>query len=549
MSKYYDLFSKHLSGVKQSGNEGNYVALCPFHNDRNPSFSFNENTGLWLCFACGEKGNAYQFAEKVGDKEWLERLTEEYEKKLLLESRKKPINNDKLPIAPPIIYKYFDRQGNLIYSKLRYEYEDGSKSFHILWNSEDKKLLLYDLLSLSNLNPLDISEVWFCEGEKCRDALLEATETRTDIIVLAYSQNPEKEIANSQIDEYLKGKKIVVFEDNDDIGRKKARSIIDYVKRYASEIKLISFPDKEKGYDIADFLSEDNSIDDALLLAKTIFKPQRLIITDLEQLKQEKDEPIQVIDDIYNIPKGVLGLVAGAGSTGKGFFLLWNILRWIEKYSVAYLSLEDPIRILKQRLNKLYNKRKIYIHKQTKQLMLDTFESLQNLTTESLIELIQTYIEFGYEIIIVDPISALLEDEKDNSEASKMMFELNKLCANYEVNIFLSHHIRKKQKGEVIKSKFDMLDLVRGASALHSNARYIWFLRRNANENDIIEAWNVKNSYLPNNRDYAISQLFSDEIYDSPKLCPIGLSDKGETIFGAWDFFYEYEGINNDIGF
>lgn len=34
------------------------TALCPFHRDRNPSFSVNLKTGAYLCFACGECGKS-----------------------------------------------------------------------------------------------------------------------------------------------------------------------------------------------------------------------------------------------------------------------------------------------------------------------------------------------------------------------------------------------------------------------------------------------------------------------------------------------------------
>ncbi len=31
------------------------IAYCPFHNDKQPSFSFNSETGLWKCHAgCGQ---------------------------------------------------------------------------------------------------------------------------------------------------------------------------------------------------------------------------------------------------------------------------------------------------------------------------------------------------------------------------------------------------------------------------------------------------------------------------------------------------------------
>ena len=34
------------------------TALCPFHNDRNPSFSVNLKSGAYLRFACGACGNS-----------------------------------------------------------------------------------------------------------------------------------------------------------------------------------------------------------------------------------------------------------------------------------------------------------------------------------------------------------------------------------------------------------------------------------------------------------------------------------------------------------
>ena len=59
--------------VKSTGD--GFMACCPFHDDHNPSFSIS-NTGLWICFACGEKGNMYQFQERLGGgkMDWKETL-------------------------------------------------------------------------------------------------------------------------------------------------------------------------------------------------------------------------------------------------------------------------------------------------------------------------------------------------------------------------------------------------------------------------------------------------------------------------------------------
>lgn len=39
----------------------NYVGLCPFHNDSNPSFSVSPTRGICHCFTCGKGGNAINF--------------------------------------------------------------------------------------------------------------------------------------------------------------------------------------------------------------------------------------------------------------------------------------------------------------------------------------------------------------------------------------------------------------------------------------------------------------------------------------------------------
>ena len=43
----------------------NYWGLCPFHNDRSPSFSVSKARGLCKCFSCGEGGSAVTFLMKL----------------------------------------------------------------------------------------------------------------------------------------------------------------------------------------------------------------------------------------------------------------------------------------------------------------------------------------------------------------------------------------------------------------------------------------------------------------------------------------------------
>lgn len=49
--------------LKRKG--ANYWGLCPFHNDRSPSFSVSKTRGLCKCFSCGEGGSAVSFLMKL----------------------------------------------------------------------------------------------------------------------------------------------------------------------------------------------------------------------------------------------------------------------------------------------------------------------------------------------------------------------------------------------------------------------------------------------------------------------------------------------------
>ncbi|HEY9475026.1 MAG TPA: DNA primase [Mycobacteriales bacterium] len=44
---------------------GSLKGLCPFHDERTPSFHVTPARGLWYCFGCGEGGDVIRFVEKV----------------------------------------------------------------------------------------------------------------------------------------------------------------------------------------------------------------------------------------------------------------------------------------------------------------------------------------------------------------------------------------------------------------------------------------------------------------------------------------------------
>ncbi len=54
--------------LKQNGKR--WKGLCPFHGDKNPSFTVTEETGRYKCFACGEGGDIFTWVMKTQNLEF-----------------------------------------------------------------------------------------------------------------------------------------------------------------------------------------------------------------------------------------------------------------------------------------------------------------------------------------------------------------------------------------------------------------------------------------------------------------------------------------------
>jgi DNA primase len=64
--------------LKKAGR--NYLGLCPFHQEKTPSFTVNRDKQMFYCFGCGEGGNAVTFLMKIANKTFPETIKELAEK-------------------------------------------------------------------------------------------------------------------------------------------------------------------------------------------------------------------------------------------------------------------------------------------------------------------------------------------------------------------------------------------------------------------------------------------------------------------------------------
>ncbi|WP_428673757.1 DNA primase [Reyranella sp.] len=58
-----DVVGRKVALKRRSGSE--YAGLCPFHNEKTPSFTVNDKKGFFYCFGCHEKGDVVGFVMKT----------------------------------------------------------------------------------------------------------------------------------------------------------------------------------------------------------------------------------------------------------------------------------------------------------------------------------------------------------------------------------------------------------------------------------------------------------------------------------------------------
>ncbi len=64
-----DIISEHIV-LRKRGKD--FLGLCPFHNEKTPSFSVSQDKQLYYCFGCGAGGNSYKFLMEIGKQSFAE---------------------------------------------------------------------------------------------------------------------------------------------------------------------------------------------------------------------------------------------------------------------------------------------------------------------------------------------------------------------------------------------------------------------------------------------------------------------------------------------
>ena len=68
-----DLVSEYVKLEKRGRN---YIGLCPFHDEKTPSFTVSEDKQICHCFGCKKGGNVFQFTQEIKDLSFVEAVKE-----------------------------------------------------------------------------------------------------------------------------------------------------------------------------------------------------------------------------------------------------------------------------------------------------------------------------------------------------------------------------------------------------------------------------------------------------------------------------------------
>jgi DNA primase len=96
----------------------NFIGLCPFHDEKTPSFTVSPSKGICKCFGCGKGGNSVNFLMEVEQISYVEALRvlakkyniEIHEKELTTEEKQHQNDRESMMVVNEFASKYFSEQ-------------------------------------------------------------------------------------------------------------------------------------------------------------------------------------------------------------------------------------------------------------------------------------------------------------------------------------------------------------------------------------------------------------------------------------------------------
>jgi len=229
--------------AKKAGSE--WMALCPFHDDHNPSLSINTEKGVWYCHGCGKGGTLYK-------------------KRRIVET-----------------YDHRDEDGKFLYQIVRYDpkgfaYRTKAPDGNWKYGAQGIKKVLYRLPELIKADKN--KPIIFVEGGKDVDNV-KALGLESTTYFLVKGEWPD------EYKRYFEGRIVVLCPDNDETGRNYSFNIGESLIEVTKKLIWLELPDLDNKEDISDWIEKGGTAE----------KLQKLIddAPDFSEVLAEYNKPVE----------------------------------------------------------------------------------------------------------------------------------------------------------------------------------------------------------------------------------------------------------------
>jgi len=434
-------FLGRLNGVKKQNN-GSWKALCPAHDDNNPSLSVNDHGGKLLVH-CHAGCSFEQVLAAIKSPPSV----------LGIHSGNGNRNAGSMPAPRRVVdtYTYTDANGEPLYDVLRYDPRDfkvrrteGGKHVYVLGGT---KLVPYRLPEVIQAVAAG-KTIYVVEGEKDVDALMKAGAVATCNPFGAGKWR-------SEFSEYLREADVIVIADKDRAGWDHARDVATSFRGVARSLDVRQAAVGKDAYDhlaagksLHEFEHADVSVPVPAIYVRNGNGNEKPPITPIrlgEFLKTERPPMEWVLDGL--LLRGGLSLLCAKPKVGKST-LARNLAlcvargepfigREVARCKVLYLALEEHEDMVRDHFERMgaTDEDDVYMHCGP---AMGCLEEVVSLITEE-----------GYGMVVIDPLFRFvrIRDEAKYGESSDALDSVLRAARDTNCHLLLSHHIGKAATG------------------------------------------------------------------------------------------------------
>ena len=496
--KIEDVVSKFVKLKKESGG---FVGLCPFHNEKTPSFHTKSKGNFYKCFGCGKSGSAIDFVMLKNNLSFVDSVLEvakivnfemEYESKEIVapiprltklskdflenfENVRKISNNTLLqfnvteaiewmPKAKAeikvICFNYM-RDGEIVNIKFRGKNKD-------MKMSKGAELIFYNIDAIR-----DTDECLVVEGEI--DCLSMHEAGIYNSVSVPNGANSTKCIDNCY-EYFLHKKKIIIATDNDDAGRKLRDELM--FRFGVDRCYFVEFPDdcKDANEVLVKYGKEElkRIVDNAVQIpieGLVSDKERRDRMFDLYDNGMPKGTPCGIygFDDYLRFQGGLVTTITAPPSSGKSEFLDYIIsgLAVKEQWRFGVFSFENqPIELhdakwAEKIVGKAFAFRKDPSNRISRQALeavsneiFDKFKVIEVTKVDKSIDGVLAKAEelvnkYGIKGLLIDPYNKMLHNVPagmtETNYINLVMTKITDFAKKYNIHVFLVVHPTKPQ--------------------------------------------------------------------------------------------------------